>query len=34
MAVMNFNDVAIVSIEGNYYRIHFWNMSKGDAINR
>ena len=23
---MNFNDVAIVSIEGNYYRIHFWYM--------
>ena len=31
--VMNFNDVAIVSIKGNDYRIHFWYMSKSDAIN-
>ena len=30
---MNFNDVAIVSIKGNDYRIHFWCMSKDDAIN-
>ena len=30
---MNFNDVAIVSIKGNDYRIHFWYMSKYDAIN-
>ena len=30
---MNFNDVAIVSIKGSYYRIHFWYMSKDDAIN-
>ena len=30
---MNFNDVAIVSIKGNDYRIHFWYMSKIDAIN-
>ena len=30
---MNFNIVAIVSIKGNYYRIHFWYMSKDDAIN-
>ena len=29
---MNFNDVAIVSIKGNDYRIHFWYMSKSDAI--
>ena len=29
---MNFN-VAIVSIKGNDYRIHFWYMSKDDAIN-
>ena len=29
---MNFNDVAIVSIKGNDYRIHFWYMSKDDAI--
>ena len=31
--VMNFNDVAIVSIKGNEYRIHFWYMSKDHAIN-
>ena len=30
---MNFNDVAMVSIKGNDYRIHFWYMSKDDAIN-
>ena len=30
---MNFNDVAIVSIKGNDYRIHFWYMSKNDAVN-
>ena len=30
---MNFNDVAIVSIKGNDYRIHFWYMSKNDAIS-
>ena len=29
---MNFNDVAIVSIKENYYRIHFWYMIKNDAI--
>ena len=31
--VMNFNDVAIVSIKGSDYKIHFWYMSKDDAIN-
>ena len=30
---MNFNDVAIVSIKGSNYRIHFWYMSKGDAMS-
>ena len=29
---MNFNYVAIVSIKGNDYRIHFWYVSKNDAI--
>ena len=29
---MSFNDVAIVSNKGNDYRIHFWYMSKNDAI--
>ena len=26
-------NVAVVSIKGNDYRIHFWYMSKNDAIN-
>ena len=30
---MSFNDVAIVSVKGSDYRIHFWYMSKNDAIN-
>ena len=30
---MNFNDVAIVFIKGNGYRIHFWYTSKDDEIN-
>ena len=30
---MNFNDIAIVSIKGNHYRIHFWYVSKDDAIS-
>ena len=30
---MNFNNVAIVSIKGSDYRIHFWYMSRDDAIN-
>ena len=30
---MNFNDVAIVYIKGNDYRIHFWYMNKDDAIH-
>ena len=30
---MNFNDVADVSIKDNGYRIHFWYMSKDDAIS-
>ena len=29
---MSFNDVAIVSIKGDDYRIHFWYMTKYDAI--
>ena len=29
---MNFNDVAIVFIKGNDYRIHFWYLSKTGAI--
>ena len=30
---MNFIDVAIVSVKGSDDRIHFWYMSKNDAIN-
>ena len=30
---MNFNDVPIASVKGSDYRIHFWYMSKYDAIN-
>ena len=30
---MNFNDATIVSIKGNDYTIHFWYMSKNDAVS-
>ena len=30
---MGFNNIAIVYNKGNAYRIHFWYMSKDDAIN-
>ena len=30
---INLNDVAIASIQGNDYRIHFWYMSKDEAIS-
>ena len=30
---MNFNDIAIVSVKGSDYRIHFWYMNKDDKIN-
>ena len=30
---MNFNDVAIIYVKGSSYRIHFWYMSKDDAIS-
>ena len=30
---ISFDDVAIVSIKGNDYRVHFWYMSKDDAIS-
>ena len=30
---MSFDNVAIVYVKGNAYRIHFWYMSKDDAIN-
>ena len=31
--VMGFNNIAIVYIKENAYRIQFWYMSKDDAIN-
>ena len=30
---MSFNNIAIVCVKGNAYRINFWYMSKNDAIN-
>ena len=30
---MSFNNVAIVYVKGNAYRIPFWHMSKDDAFN-
>ena len=30
---VSFNNVAIAYVKGSAYRIHFWYMSKGDAIN-
>ena len=30
---VSFNNIAIVSVKGSAYRIHFWYMSKDDAIN-
>ena len=30
---MSFNNIAIVYVKGNAYRINFWYMSKDDVIN-
>ena len=30
---MSFKDLAIFYVKGSAYRIHFWYMSKDDAIN-
>ena len=30
---MSFNNVAIIYVKGSAYRMHFWYMSKDDAIN-
>ena len=30
---INFNDVASFSTKGSDYRIHFWYISRNDAIN-
>ena len=32
MQKASFNDVAVVYVKGSAYRIHFWYMSKDDAI--
>ena len=31
--VMSFNDVAIVSVKGNDYRIHFWYIIKDQTMD-
>ena len=33
MKAVSFNDVAVISVRGNDHRIHFYFMSKNDAIN-
>ena len=30
--IMSFNNIAIIYVKGSAYRIHFWYMSKDDAI--
>ena len=30
---VSFNNVAIVYVKGSAYKIHFWHMSKDDAIS-
>ena len=30
---ISFNDAAIVYVKRSAYRIHFWYMSKDDAVN-
>ena len=30
---MSFNNIAIAYIKGSAYRVHFWYMSKDDAIH-
>ena len=30
---LSFNDIAIVYVKGSAHRIHFWYMSKDDAIS-
>ena len=33
LKAMGFNNIAVVYIKGSAYRIHFWHISKDDAIN-
>ena len=30
---MSFNNIAIAYVRGSAYRLHFWYISKDDAIN-
>ena len=30
---ISFNNIAIAYVKGSAYKIHFWYMSKADAIN-
>ena len=30
---MSFNNIAIIYVKGNPYKMHFWYMSKDDPIN-
>ena len=30
---MSLNDVVVIYVKGSAYRIHFWYMSKDDAIS-
>ena len=30
---ISFNDIAIIYVKGSAYRIHFWYISKDDAIS-
>ena len=32
-SAMSFNDLAITYVKGNGYKIHFWYISKDEAIN-
>ena len=31
---MSFDDVVIVTVERNDYQIHFWILTKGEAVSR
>ena len=31
---MSFDDVAIVTVRGNNYRIYIWNISKAETVNK
>ena len=30
---MSFNNIVVIYVKGNAYRIHFWYINKDDAIN-